>query len=75
MTLHRLLRHWPFVMRLPGYGPGETQCLCEACGAMWLERKSIWFRHPTWQWHLFKPLRGTGYRAFWFGPFKIIVRD
>ncbi len=35
----------------------------------------IFNRWPTLDWHIFKPLRGDGYRAFWFGPFKIVVRN
>lgn len=35
----------------------------------------IWYRGRPWQWHVFKPLYGTGYRAFWFGPFKIVVNN
>jgi len=27
-------------LRLPGYAPGESQCLCEQCGMMWIERKT-----------------------------------
>ena len=33
----------------------------------------IWYRGRPWQWHIFKPLQGDYYRAFWFGPFKIII--
>lgn len=33
------------------------------------------YRGRPWQWHIFKSLAGTGYRAFWFGPFKIVIRN
>lgn len=36
---------------------------------------SITYRGRPWQWRIFSPLRGRDYWAFWFGPFKIIVRD
>ena len=26
-------------LRMPGYAPLETQCLCEQCGMMWVERE------------------------------------
>jgi len=26
-------------LRVPGYAPLETQCLCEQCGMMWVERE------------------------------------
>lgn len=35
----------------------------------------FWYRGRPWQWHIFNPLQGQGYRAFWFGPFKIVVRN
>jgi hypothetical protein len=35
----------------------------------------VQYRGRPWDWHVFKPLHGDGYRAFWFGPFKIIVRN
>lgn len=35
----------------------------------------IRYRGRPWQWHLFRPLRGRDYWAFWVGPFKIVVRD
>lgn len=33
----------------------------------------IFYRGRPWQWHIFKPMSGNGYRAFWIGPFKIVV--
>lgn len=33
------------------------------------------YRGRPWGWYILRPLHGTGYRAFWFGPFKIIVRN
>ena len=35
----------------------------------------IIYRGRPWDWHVFRPLLGSGYRAFWFGPFKIVVNN
>jgi hypothetical protein len=40
-----------------------------------LFKTRIRYRGRPWQWFIFKPLHGHGYRAFWFGPFKITVRN
>lgn len=53
-------------------------CKCSLCqrfgGPDNQLRFRIQYRGRPWQWHIFKPLSGNGYRAFWFGPFKIIIR-
>lgn len=40
-----------------------------------MSKVRIFWRWPTMDWHVFHPLRGQDYWAFWFGPFKIVVRD
>lgn len=58
---------------------GCTCSLCQRFGGpdnqLQRAKVRIRYRGRPWQWFIFKPLRGHGYRAFWFGPFKITVRN
>lgn len=47
----------------------------EHCEAVFMDvpKVRVWYRGRPWQWWVFKPLHGHGYRAFWFGLFKIVI--
>lgn len=53
----------------------RLRAFASALAANGSRRVRVFYRGRPWDWHVFRPLQGSGYRAFWFGPFKIVVRN